>query len=325
MLCVRRRLSLVLCVVINNGNLEMFDRPNPKSGPTGVVVTVHSFGLNAADLMQRKGLYPAPAGWPADVPGMELAGVVTSVGPDVPEPLLGRRVCALVGGGAQATQCAVPWEHLIFIPDHVTWEQAGGFAEAFTTAFDALVLQAQMKPGERVLISGAAGGVGTAAVQIAHAMGAHAVTVTRTKEHHEKLRQLGASETVLSDDLDTIEPVDVVLELVGAANLTKAQFVLAPFARVVVIGVGSGAKAELDLLNIMQKRATITGSTMRSRSRAEKAAVIAQVNESLVPLWNEGRLRVPSAGRFNFEDINRAYNFFAQPGKFGKVIVSIRE
>jgi len=313
----------VLCVVINNGNLEMFDRPNPKSGPTGVVVTVHSFGLNAADLMQRKGLYPAPAGWPADVPGMELAGVVTSVGPDVPEPLLGRRVCALVGGGAQATQCAVPWEHLIFIPDHVTWEQAGGFAEAFTTAFDALVLQAQMKPGERVLISGAAGGVGTAAVQIAHAMGAHAVTVTRTKEHHEKLRQLGASETVLSDDLDTIEPVDVVLELVGAANLTKAQFVLAPFARVVVIGVGSGAKAELDLLNIMQKRATITGSTMRSRSRAEKAAVIAQVNESLVPLWNEGRLRVPSAGRFNFED--RAYNFFAQPGKFGKVIVSIRE
>jgi NADPH:quinone reductase-like Zn-dependent oxidoreductase len=315
----------VLCVVINNGNLEMFDRPNPKSGPTGVVVTVHSFGLNAADLMQRKGLYPAPAGWPADVPGMELAGVVTSVGPDVPEPLLGRRVCALVGGGAQATQCAVPWEHLIFIPDHVTWEQAGGFAEAFTTAFDALVLQAQMKPGERVLISGAAGGVGTAAVQIAHAMGAHAVTVTRTKEHHEKLRQLGASETVLSDDLDTIEPVDVVLELVGAANLTKAQFVLAPFARVVVIGVGSGAKAELDLLNIMQKRATITGSTMRSRSRAEKAAVIAQVNESLVPLWNEGRLRVPSAGRFNFEDINRAYNFFAQPGKFGKVIVSIRE
>jgi NADPH:quinone reductase-like Zn-dependent oxidoreductase len=116
-----------------------------------------------------------------------------------------------------------------------------------------------------------------------------------------------------------------VLELVGAANLTKAQFVLAPFARVVVIGVGSGAKAELDLLNIMQKRATITGSTMRTRSRAEKAAVIAQVNESLVPLWNEGRLRVPSAGRFNFEDINRAYNFFAQPGKFGKVIVSIRE
>ncbi len=303
----------------------MFDRPNPKSGATGVVVTVHSFGLNAADLLQRKGLYPAPAGWPADVPGMELAGVVTSVGSDVHEPLLGRRVCALVGGGAQATQCAVPWEHLIFVPDHITWEEAGGFAEAFTTAFDALVLQARMKPGERVLISGAAGGVGTAAVQIAHVLGAHAIAVTRTKEHHEKLQQLGASETVLSEDLASLEPVDVVLELVGAANLSTAQRVLAPFARVVVIGVGAGATAELDLLNVMQKRATITGSTLRSRSREEKAAVIAQVNERLVPLWNEGRLKVPSAGRFNFEDINRAYNFFAKPGKFGKVIVSIRE
>lgn len=315
----------MLCVVINNGNLEMFDRPNPKSGPTGVVVTVHSFGLNAADLLQRKGLYPAPAGWPADVPGMELAGVVTSVGANVHEPLLGRRVCALVGGGAQATQCAVPWEHLIFVPDHVTWEEAGGFAEAFTTAFDALVLQAGMKPGERVLISGAAGGVGTAAVQIAHVLGAHPIAVTRTKEHHARLRELGASETVLTEDLAEIEPVDVVLELVGAANLAVAQRILAPFSRVVVIGVGGGATAELDLLNVMQKRVTITGSTLRSRSRAEKAKVIARVNETLVPLWHEGRLTVPSAGRFNFEDINRAYNFFAKPGKFGKVIVSIRE
>jgi NADPH:quinone reductase-like Zn-dependent oxidoreductase len=256
---------------------------------------------------------------------MELAGVVTSVGSEVSAPLLGRRVCALVGGGAQATQCAVPWEHLIFVPDHVSWEEAGGFAEAFTTAYDALVLQAGMKPGERVLISGAAGGVGTAAVQIATVLGAHAIAVTRTKEHHEKLRELGASETITTDELDALEPVDVVLELVGAANLSRAQCVAAPFARVVVIGVGGGAKAELDLLSIMQKRIIITGSTMRSRSRAEKATVIAHVNETLVPLWNEGKFHVPSAGRFNFEDINRAYNFFAKPGKFGKVIVSIRE
>jgi NADPH:quinone reductase-like Zn-dependent oxidoreductase len=315
----------MLCVVINGENLEMFDRPNPKPGPTGVVVTVHSFGINAADLMQRRGLYPAPAGWPEDVPGMELAGVVSSVGRDVDEPLLGRRVCALVGGGAQATLCAVPYEHLIFIPDHVTWEQAGGFAEAFTTAFDALVLQANIKPGERVLISGAAGGVGTAAVQIAHVLGAHVIAVTRTKEHHQKLRELGADEAVLGEDVASLQAVDVVLELLGATNLEKAQHCLAPFARVVVIGVGGGSKVEIDLLNVMVKRTVLTGSTLRSRSRAEKAAVIARVNETLVPLWSEGRLHVPSAGRFNFEDINRAYNFFAKPGKFGKVIVSIRE
>ncbi len=256
---------------------------------------------------------------------MELAGVVSSVGHEVHEPLVGRRVCALVGGGAQATLCAVPFEHLIFVPDHVSWEEAGGFAEAFTTAFDALVLQADLQPGERVLVSGAAGGVGTAAVQIAHVMGAHVIAVTRTSEHHQKLRELGADETIVSDDVTSLEPVDVVLELLGATNLEKAQRVLAPFARVVVIGVGGGSKVELDLLNVMAKRAVITGSTLRARSRKEKADVIARVNETLVPWWDEGKLRVPSAGRFNFEDINRAYNFFAKPGKFGKVIVSIRE
>jgi NADPH:quinone reductase-like Zn-dependent oxidoreductase len=315
----------MLCVVINGENLEMFDRPNPKPGPTGVVVTVHSFGINAADLMQRRGLYPAPAGWPQDVPGMELAGVVSSVGSEVDEPLVGRRVCALVGGGAQATQCAVPYEHLIVVPDHVSWEEAGGFAEAFTTAFDALVLQANLQTGERVLVSGAAGGVGTAAVQIAHVLGAHVIAVTRDDEHHDKLRELGADETIVSEDVADLAPVHVVLELVGAVNLERTQRVLAPFARVVVIGVGGGSKVELDLLNVMVTRALVTGSTLRSRSRKEKAQVIARVNEFLVPLWDEGRLRVPSAGRFNFEDINRAYNFFAKPGKFGKVIVSIRE
>ncbi len=315
----------MLAVVINGENLEIFDRPNPKPGPTGVVVNVHSFGLNAADLLQRKGLYPAPAGWPADVPGMELAGVVTTVGVEIDEPLVGRRVCALVGGGAQATLCAVPAEHLIFVPDHVSWEEAGGFAEAFCTAYDALVLQASLEPGERVLISGAAGGVGCAAVQIAHALGAHVIALTRDPQHHKELRSLGADETVCSKDVDALEPVDVVLELVGAQNLENVQRILAPFSRVVVIGVSAGSRADIDLLNMMSRRVTFTGSTLRARSRADKAIVIAKVNEVLVPWWNEGKLRVPSAGRFNFEDINRAYAFFAKPGKFGKVIVSIQE
>ena len=315
----------MLAVVITGERLEILERPNPKPGPTGVVVTVHSFGLNAADIMQRAGHYPAPPGWPADVPGMEFAGVVSTVGREVDVPLVGRRVCGLVGGGAQATLCAAPYEHLIFVPDHVTWEEAGGFAESFTTAFDALFLQASLQPGERVLISGAAGGVGTAAVQLAHAKGAHVIAVTRDAKPHQKLRELGADETITNDEVANLEPVNVILELIGAANLGTAQRVLAPFARVVGIGVGGGSKVDIDLLNVMVRRATITGSTLRSRSRAEKAKVIARVNEEVGPLWNEGKLKVPSAGRFNFEDINRAYAFFSKPGKFGKVIVSIRE
>jgi len=144
-----------------------------------------------------------------------------------------------VGGGAQATLCAVPYEHLIFIPDHVTWEQAGGFAEAFTTAFDALVLQANIKPGERVLISGAAGGVGTAAVQIAHVLGAHVIAVTRTKEHHQKLRELGADEAVLGEASQVSKPWTSCSNCSVRTNLEKAQHCLAPFARVVVIGLGA--------------------------------------------------------------------------------------
>ncbi|HEY5262641.1 MAG TPA: alcohol dehydrogenase catalytic domain-containing protein, partial [Acidimicrobiales bacterium] len=122
------------CVVINDGFLEVQERETPNPGPNDVVVAVRGAGINAADLMQRDGHYPAPEGWPADVPGMELAGVVSAVGQRVHEPLLGRRVCAIVGGGAQATHCLVPSEHLLFVPDHVSWDQAGGFPEAFTTA-----------------------------------------------------------------------------------------------------------------------------------------------------------------------------------------------
>ena len=169
------------CVVIHEGTLVLEERATPNPGPLDVVVAVRGAGINAADLMQRDGHYPAPEGSPADVPGMELAGVVSAVGERVHEPLLGRRVCAIVGGGAQATHCLVPSEHLLFVPDHVSWDQAGGFPEAFTTAHDALVTQAHLAAGERVLISGATGGVGVAAVQIAHALGAHVIAVTRTE------------------------------------------------------------------------------------------------------------------------------------------------
>lgn len=308
-------------VVIDNGNLVIETRPSPEPGPRDVVVEVRAAGINAADTMQRKGFYPAPPGWPADVPGLEMAGVVCAVGEEVHEPLLGRRVCAVVGGGGQATHCLVPSEHLIFVPDNVSWEEAGGFAETFTTAHDALVSQGRLRAGERVLISGANGGVGTAAVQIARALGAHVTAVTRTTEHHSTLRALGADSTIVTDDVSSIELVDVLLELVGAANLSVAQTVLAPASRVVVIGVGGGSRVEIDLLGVMSRRSTITGSTLRSRSREEKARVIELINRDLVPLWTDGELRVPVAKTFAMNQVDDAYQYFTQPGKLGKVVV----
>lgn len=305
--------------------LVLEERENSVPGPYDVLVEVRAAGINAADLLQRRGFYPAPAGWPADVPGMELAGLVVGVGERVHEPLLGRRVCALVGGGAQATHCVVPSEHLLFVPDHVSWLEAGGFAEAFVTAHDALVTQGDLAPGQRVVISGAAGGVGVAAVQIARALGAQVVAVTRDATHHEQLRALGAQHTVTMDEIDEIEPVDVVLELVGAAHLSRVWTRLAPFARVVVIGVGGGSRLEVDLLSIMSRRTTLTGSTLRARSREEKARVIDRVAHTLVPRWRTGEVHVPISRVFTFEEISAAYDYFAEPGKFGKVVVHVSE
>lgn len=312
-------------VVISNGDLEIQERPSPEPGPYDVIVSVKSAGINAADLLQRAGFYPAPPGWPTDIPGMEMAGVVSVVGERVHEPLLGRRVCAIVGGGAQATQCLVPSEHLIFLPDDVSWSEAGGFAETFITAHDALVAQGRIAPRERVLISGANGGVGTAAVQIAHALGAHVIAVTRTTQHHADLRALGADETIVVDDVASLPPVDLVLELVGAANLTNAQRVLGPRARVVVIGIGGGSRVEVDLRTFMGLRATLTGSTLRSRSREEKAEIIALVNQTLVPRWTDRELHVPVAQSFDLEAASDAYAYFAEPGKFGKVVLHTDE
>ena len=313
-------------VVINEGRLEVEERPTPEPGPHDVIVAVRGAGINAADLMQRLGVYPAPEGWPQDVPGMELAGIVSAVGDRVHEPLLGRRVCAIVGGGAQATHCLVPSEHLLFVPDHVSWDEAGGFAEAFTTAHDALVTQGQLTADERVLISGATGGVGIAAVQIAHALGAHVVAVTRTSEHHERLRGFGAHETVTIDQVSGIDRVDVVLELVGATSLEAAQHVLNQFARIVVIGVGGGGvQLQVDLLNVMRTRATLTGSTLRSRTRKEKAVVADRVGQTLIPRWRTGELHVPLAQSFALDEAAAAYEYFAQPGKFGKVVLRVDE
>ena len=312
-------------VVIDEGALRIDERPTPEPAPYDVVVAVRSAGVNAADLLQRRGFYPAPAGWPEDIPGMELAGVVSAVGERVNEPLLGRRVCAIVGGGAQAAACTVPSEHLIFLPDHVTWDEAGGFAEAFVTAHDALVTQGRVASGERVLISGAAGGVGVAGVQVAHSMGAHVIAVTRNSAHHDRLRGLGADETITIDQVGEVAPVDFVLELVGAAHLSVAQHSLAPFARVVVIGVGGGGRVDLDLLTMMRTRASFTGSTLRSRSRAEKAAAIAEVNQALVPRWTTGEIKVPVNKTFALEEAASAYEYFGQPGKFGKVVLRVDE
>jgi NADPH:quinone reductase len=310
----------VHATVIRDGQLSWEERPDPVPGDTELLVAVRSAGLNAADLVQLAGFYPAPPGWPADIPGMELAGEVVAVGPSVTLFAPGDRVMAVVGGGAQATMAFVDESHALAVPASLPWLDAGGFPEAFSTAYDALFTQAGLQMGERVLVSGGAGGVGTAGVQLAREAGAVVTATVRNAEHREAVASLGAH-VIAPGEEPAHGPYDVVLELVGQASLVNVLPHLAEWSRVVVIGVGSGGRIELDLFSLMTKRARIGGSTLRSRSRYEKAAVAAAMHAHVLPALVAGRLQVPVCDSYPLSEAAVAYQRFGAGSKFGKVVL----
>ncbi len=308
-------------VVIRDGRLHWEERDDPVPGDTELLVSVRAAGINGADLIQRAGGYPAPAGWPQDIPGMEFAGEVAAVGTKVTLFGPGDRVMAVVGGGAQATMAIVDEMHAAAVPDSLPWPEAGGFPEVFWTAYDALFTQAGLRMGERVLVSGAAGGVGTAGLQLAAAAGATVTASVRNAALHDAVRELGATYVVEPGDEGAYGPYDVVLELVGAPSLTSVLPHLAIGSRVVVIGVGGGAQMEINLFQLMGARARIGGSTLRARSRREKADVAAAVAAHVLPLLTDGRVRVPVADTFALSEAEAAYERFAKGGKLGKVVL----
>ena len=308
-------------VVIRDGRLSWEERDDPVAGDTELLVAVQAAGINGADIIQRAGGYPAPPGWPQDIPGMEMAGEVVAVGRQVTLFAPGDRVMAVVGGGAQATLARVDESHALAVPDSLGWPEAGGFPEVFSTAHDALFTQAGLQTGERVLVSGAAGGVGTAGVQLAAAAGATVTATVRNAALHDGVAALGASSVVEPGGEGVHGPFDVVLELVGAPSLGGVLPYLATGARVVVIGVGAGAQMELNLYTLMSTRARIGGSTLRARSRREKADVAAAVAAHVLPLLAAGRVAVPVCDTFPMAEAEAAYGRFAQGGKLGKVVL----
>ncbi|MGH8987196.1 MAG: zinc-binding dehydrogenase [Acidimicrobiales bacterium] len=308
-------------VVIDHGVLRLEERPDPTPGDSEVLVAVRSAGLNGADMLQLRGHYPAPPGAPADIPGLELAGEVAEVGSKVTRARPGDRVMAVVGGGAQSTMAVVDESHLLAVPDAVDWPEAGGFPEAYSTAHDALCTRCRLAPGERLLVTGAAGGVGIAGVQLGAAAGATVVASVRAPGRREQMAALGAHEVVGNEDVESHGPYDVVLELVGAASLPGALGALATGARVAVIGVGSGARVELDLLGLMQRRATLGGSTLRSRNRVEKAAVADAVRAHVLPLLADATIRVQVCATYPLAEAQAAYDRFAEGNKLGKIVL----
>ncbi len=309
---------------IRDQEIVLEEHPDPVPGDGEVLVRVRGAGLNGADMMQRRGLYPAPPGSPQDIPGMELAGEVVALGPHPPGAerfALGERVMAIVGGGAQAELAVVHERQLMGVPDGLDWPVAGGLPEVFTTAHDALFTQAALRPGERLLVHGGAGGVGTAAIQLARATGAQATATVRREELREQVAALGAC-AIAPEDFAEQGPFDVILELVGAPNLPANLQALATGGRIVVIGVSAGVKAELNLLALMGKRARIYGSTLRSRPLEEKALAARLLEREVLPLFTAGSLRVPVAETFPLEQAAAAYERFAEGGKLGKIVLT---
>jgi NADPH:quinone reductase len=307
---------------IRDGEILVEEHPDPVPGSEEVLVRVRAAGLNGADMMQRRGLYPAPPGSPQDIPGMELAGEVQALGARAGRFALGDRVMAIVGGGAQAELMVVHERHLMPVPDALDWPSAGGLPEVFTTAHDALFAQAGLRPGERLLVHGGAGGVGTAAIQLAKAAGARATATVRDERLRPQVAALG-TEAIAPEGFAEHGPFDVILELVGAPNLAENMTALATGGRICVIGVSAGAKAELNLLALMGKRARIHGSTLRARPLEEKAFAARALEREVLPLFDTGALKVPIAETFPLEDVAAAYDRFAAGGKLGKIVLII--
>lgn len=306
---------------IRDGEILVEEHPDPRPGAGEALVRVRGAGLNGADMMQLRGRYPAPPGSPPDIPGLELAGVVEALGPGAERFAAGDRVMGIAGGGGQAELAVVHERQLMGVPDAVDFPAAGGLPEVFTTAHDALFTQADLRPGERLLVQGAAGGVGTAAVQLARAAGAHVSACVRNPGSRDGVAQLGAHEVIDPEGFEEHGPFDVVLELVGAPNLGGDLKALATNGRIVVIGVAAGAKAELNLLALMGKRARVMASTLRARPLEEKAATARAMEREVLPLFERGDLRVPVAETYGLDDVAAAYEHFAGGGKLGKILL----
>ena len=307
---------------IRDGAIVIEEHPDPEPGTGECLIKVRGAGVNGADILQRAGHYPPPPGSPEDIPGLELAGEVAGLGPGASRFSEGDRVMAIAGGGGQAELAVIHERQLMPVPADLDWDAAGGLPEVFCTAYDAIFTQGGLAAGERLLVHGAAGGVGTAAVQLGIAAGARVTATVRNEELRPQVAELGA-EAIDPGGFEETGPYDVVLELVGGSNMPGNLKALATGGRVTVIGVGgTGPKAEVNLLALMQKRGAIRASTLRARPLEEKAAVARLVETHVLPGFESGALKVPVAASYDLEQAAEAYERFTAGGKLGKVVIT---
>jgi NADPH2:quinone reductase len=307
--------------------LRSVDRPTP--GPREIQVRVKSSGVNRADLLQRMGRYPAPAWSPQDIPGLEYAGVVESVGSAVELWQEGDRVMGILGGGGYAEYVTLHERMAVRVPAGISLEDAGAIPEVFMTAFDALFRQMKLSEGETVLIHAVGSGVGTAAVQLAQAAGVRAIGTSRTREKLERALDLGLDVAVMGDDEwpDRVMAasggtgVDVILDLVGGTYLEGNVRVLAEGGRQTVVGVPSGAKGTVDLRLLMRKRAQIKGTVLRSRPLEEKITLAREFEHRVCPLFAARTVRPVVDRTFPPGEAGAAHEMLEENRNFGKILL----
>ena len=315
--------------------LEVREVPDaPRATADRVRVRVHAAGLNRADILQRLGRYPAPPGYPQDIPGLEFAGEVVEVGEEVRGWKVSDRVFGITGGGAQAEFVTVPESTLAEIPPNLDWAEAASIPEVFMTAHDALFTQCRLQMGERVLIHAAGSGVGTAASQLVNVAGAIAYGTSRTAEKLQRAKEFGLTDSVVvaKDSSEFAEAVkrwtndagvDVILDLVGAKYLKANLESLALKGRLIFVGTTSGAKAEIDYAVVMRKRLRIMGTSLRTRSIEEKATATRLFAQHVVPLLASGKVRPVIDSVFPMEQVRAAHQRIESNESFGKVVLTL--
>ncbi|MDX6272251.1 MAG: NADPH:quinone reductase [Acidobacteriota bacterium] len=324
--------------IVSHGGVEglaVAEVERPEASGDRVRVRVHAAALNRADLLQRRGHYPAPPGFPADIPGLEFAGEVESSGAEARRWRAGARVYGITGGGAQAEYVVVPENTLAEIPANLSWEEAAAVPEAFITAHDALFTQGQLALGERVIVHAAGSGVGLAAVQLARAAGAQTLgTARRTADKLERARAYGLDEMcVVNEDPQAFADaakswtqgagVHLILDLVGASYLAANLDALAPRGRLLLVGTMAGSNAPLDFRQVMSKRLRLTGTVLRARSAEEKARATRLFAAHVSPLLTRGALRPVIDSVFDLRDIRAAHERLESNETFGKIVLRV--
>lgn len=324
------------CVLFSGaGGVEVIgigEREVRAPGPGEIRVRVAAAGLNRADLLQRRGFYPAPPGAPADVPGLEYAGHVEALGEDVPEWKLGDAVMGIVAGGGMSTHVVVHAREAIPVPAGTSIDEAAAIPEVFLTAWDALFLQARMRAGQIVLLHAIGSGIGTAALQLARAVSAVPVGTSRTRDKLERARALGLTHAVevpagaepafaAALEREVGRGADVVLDTVGASYLAENVRALAPKGTLVVIGLLGGASGALPLGMLLGKRARVIGTVLRARPLEEKAALARTFAREAVPLFERGVLRPVLGEVMPMSRVSEAHAAMERDETFGKIVL----